>query len=183
MQTLQDAGLAAGTWVFDPTHTRIGATARHLMVSKVRGHFESFTGSITVGETPESSSVEVSIDTASIATGTADRDGHLKSPDFLDVENHPKMNFASTQVVPHGDNWKLTGDLTIRGATHPIELDLEFLGLQTDPWGNQKAVFEARGTLEREKWGLVWNVALESGGVLVSKNFDIEIEAQAALQA
>lgn len=181
--TLQEAGLAQGTWVIDPTHTRIGAVARHLMVTKVRGHFESFSGTIEVGETPADSSVQVTIDTNSIVTGTEDRDGHLKSPDFLDVENHPQISFQSTQIVPVGSKYRLIGDLTIRGATHPIELDMEFLGVHTDPWGNQKAAFEASGTLDREKWGLVWNVALESGGVLVSKQFGLEIELQAALQS
>lgn len=183
MTTLQQPTLATGTWKLDPTHTRIGATARHLMVTKVRGHFTGFDGTITVGESPETSSVEVTIDASTINTGTTDRDAHLTSADFLDVENHPQLTFSSTRVVPHGDRWKLIGDLTIRGATHPIELDLEFLGVQTDPWGNQKAAFGLSGTLDREKWGLVWNVALESGGVLVSKKFDIEIEAQAALQS
>lgn len=176
-------GLTAGTWTIDPTHTRIGAVARHLMVTKVRGHFESFSGTIEVGDTPQDSSVNVSIDTSSITTGTDDRDAHLKSPDFLDVENHPHITFESTEIAQVGDRYKLVGDLTIRGATNPIELDMEFLGVHTDPWGNQKAAFEARGTLEREKWGLVWNVALESGGVLVSKTFDLEIELQAGLQA
>lgn len=183
MTTMQESGLTNGTWVLDPTHTRIGATARHLMVTKVRGHFTAFSGTITVGDTPEESSVDVTIEAASINTGTSDRDGHLTSADFLDVANHPQITFRSTQVVPHGDGWKLVGDLTIRGATHPIELDLEYLGVHTDPWGNQKAAFELTGTLDREKWGLVWNVALESGGVLVSKQFAINIEAQAAMQA
>lgn len=181
MTTMQDTGLAQGTWVLDPTHTRIGATARHLMVTKVRGHFDSYSGTLIVGQTPQESSVQVTIEADSISTGTEDRDGHLKSPDFLDVANHPQITFSSTRIEPHGENFKLIGDLTIRGATHPIELDLEFLGVHTDPWGNQKAAFEASGTLDREKWGLVWNVALESGGVLVSKEFKIEIEAQAAL--
>lgn len=178
-----NSGLTFGTWVLDPTHTTIAATARHLMVTKVRGQFQTYTGTITVGDTPMESSVSVSIDSNSINTGTADRDAHLKSADFLDTETYPELTFVSTDVVPDGDNWKLIGDLTIRDTTRPIELDMEFLGVHTDPWGNQKAAFELRGTLDREKWGLVWNVALEAGGVLVSKQFTIEIEAQAALQA
>lgn len=174
---------APGTWVIDPTHTSIEAVARHLMVSKVRGRFESFSGTITVADRPEDSSVEISIDAASISSGTQDRDNHLRSPDFLDVDNHPTLTFRSTSVEPDGPAWKLHGELTIRGVTKPVTLDLTFLGATSDPWGNTKAAFEATGELERRQWGLTWNVPLDQGGLLVSETFQIEIEAQAAPQA
>lgn len=173
---------APGTWVIDPTHTTIEAVARHLMVTKVRGRFESFSGTITVAERAEDSSVEVSIDAASINTGTEDRNNHLRSADFLDVENYPRLVFRSTSVEPSGPAWKMTGDLTMRGVTKPVVLDLEFLGANPDPWGNTKAAFVATTELTRQEWGLTWNVPLDQGGLLVSEKFKIEIEAQAARQ-
>ena len=123
--------------------------------------------------------VEVSIDAASITTGTEDRDNHLRSGDFLDVENYPILTFRSTAIEADGDEWKLTGDLTIRDVTKPIVLELEFLGVAADPWGNNKAAFEASAEFNRKDWGLTWNVPLAQGGVLVSDKFKIEIEAQA----
>lgn len=168
-----------GTWVLDPTHTQIVVVARHMMVSKVRGSFKDFTGSIQVGDTPEASSVDVTIDAAGIDTGTTDRDNHLRSPDFLDVAAYPTITFKSTNVEQDGSDFKVTGDLTIKGITKPITLDLEYGGIAVDPWGNEKAVFSAHGSFDREDWGLGWNVALETGGWLVSKEFKIEIEAQA----
>lgn len=172
-----------GTWDIDPTHSTVSAVARHLVVSKVRGVFGTFSGTIVVAEDPTQSSVDVTIDAASIDTKVEDRDNHLRSPDFLDVENHPQLHFKSTSVQAHGDDWKVIGDLTMRGETHPVELDMEFLGVMKDPWGNDKAIFEAEAKIEREKWGLSWNAPLETGGVLVSKEFKIEIAAQAAKQA
>lgn len=171
---------APGTYVFDPTHTKIEAVARHLMVTKVRGHFRKYEGTVVVAEDPAQSSVELTITADSIDTGTPDRDGHLRSPDFLDVENHPTLTFRSTRIVPDGDSWKLTGDLTIIGKTNPVTLDLEFLGVIPDPWGNQKAAFSASGQFNRHDFGLSWNVPLDGGGVLVSEVFKIEIEAQLA---
>lgn len=170
----------AGTWAIDPTHSSIELTARHLMVSKVRGSFRDFSGTLTIGDSPESSSVEVSIDAASIDTGTEDRDNHLRSPDFLDVEKFPTITFNSTAIEPVNGAYRLVGDLTIKGVTKPITLDLEYLGTNTDPWGNEKAAFAATGKFDRENWDLGWNVALETGGWLVSKQFGIEIVVQAA---
>lgn len=174
---------AAGVWTIDPTHTQAEFVARHLMVTKVRGGFDDISGTIVVGEDPSESKVEVTIQMASVSTGTADRDAHLTSEDFFDVENHPTMTFVSTGVEPSGSSWKLTGDLTVRDITRPVALDFEFLGISTDPWGNAKAAFSASTELNREDWGLTWNVALEGGGVLVSKKATIEIEVQAALAA
>ena len=170
-----------GTWTIDPTHTTIGAVARHLVASKVRGSFKAFSGTIDMAESVEDSKVTVSIDASSIDTGVADRDAHLRSGDFLNVDEFPEMTFSSTAVRKVGEGYEIDGDLTMAGTTKPVTLELDYLGVMTDPWGNPKAMFAANGKLEREQWGLTWNAALESGGLLVSKTFDIEIEAQAAL--
>ncbi len=168
-----------GTWTLDPTHTRIGFVARHLMVTKVRGSFNSFAGTIEVADPIEGSSVQVSIDAESIATGTEDRDAHVRSADFLDVGNHPTLTFESTGVRKDGSDYLIDGMLTIVGVSKPVTLEVEFDGTATDPWGNTKAGFTASTTINREDWGLTWNAPLEAGGVLVSKEIKIEIEAQA----
>ena len=170
---------AVGTWVIDGSHTSAEFVARHLMVTKVRGSFGAITGTIEIAEDPTDSTVEVVIDTASISTGDADRDDHVKSPDFLNVADHPVMKFVSTAVHASESAWILAGDLTIKGISKPVALDFEFIGLATDPWGNQKAAFSATTTINREDWDLNWNVALDTGGVLVSKKVTIEIEMQA----
>ncbi len=170
-----------GTWHLDPAHTSIEFVARHLMVTKVRGGFGSFTGTVEIAENPTDSSVHIEVDMASVVTGNADRDGHLKSADFFDVENHPKMTFVSNSIVEKGDGYQVTGDLTVKGVTNPLTLDVEYLGVMTDPWGNAKAAFAGSGEVNREEWGLTWNAPLETGGVLVSKTAKIEIEAQAAM--
>jgi polyisoprenoid-binding protein YceI len=149
------------------------------MVTKVRGSFGEFSGSIEVAEPIENSSVSVELAASSISTGVADRDGHLKSADFLDVENHPTITFRSTGVRREGGEFKVDGELTIIGISKPVTLDVEFDGEATDPWGNAKAGFTASTAIDREDWGLTWNAALESGGLLVSKEIKIEIEAQA----
>jgi polyisoprenoid-binding protein YceI len=169
-----------GTWTIDPTHTVVGFMAKHLMVTKVRGSFKTFSGAITVGETPETSSVRVSIDAASIDTGTADRDNHLRSGDFLDVATFPTLTFTSTAVHANGSGYTVDGDLTIRDTTKPVTLEMTFDGTATDPWGNTKAAFTATTSINREDWGLTWNVPLETGGLLVSRDIKIEIEVQAA---
>lgn len=168
-----------GVWSIDPTHTQAEFVARHLMVSKVRGGFSEISGTIEVAEDPVDSKVEVTIGVASVSSGTDDRDAHLKSADFFDVENHPTMVFRSTKVEAVGSAWKLTGDLTIKDTTRPVVLDFEFIGVTPDPWGTAKAAFSATTELAREDWGLTWNVPLEGGGVLVSKTVKLEIEAQA----
>jgi len=175
-QTLPDSG----TWNLDPAHSSIEFVARHLVVTKVRGGFGSFTGTIEIADNPTESVISIEVDMASVATGSADRDGHLTSPDFFDVENHPHMTFVSTSIIDKGDGYQVTGDLTVRGVTNPMTLDVDYLGVMTDPWGNAKAAFSASGEVNREDWGLTWNAPLEAGGVLVSKTAKIEIEAQAA---
>ena len=172
---------AVGTWTIDPTHTQAEFVARHLMVSKVRGGFATIDGSIVVAEDPSDSTVEIVIDASSVSSGTTDRDAHLTSEDFFDVATYPQIRFVSTSVEPNGSDWRLLGDLTIKDVTKPITLDFSFLGIINDPWGNPKAVFSASTQVEREDWGLTWNVPLEGGGVLVSKTIKLEIEAQAAL--
>ena len=172
---------AVGTWTIDPTHTQAEFVARHLMVSKVRGGFATIDGSIVVAEDPSDSTVEIVIDASSVSSGTTDREAHLTSEDFFDVATYPEIRFVSSSVEPNGSDWRLLGDLTIKDVTKPITLDFSFLGIINDPWGNPKAVFSASTQVEREDWGLTWNVPLEGGGVLVSKTIKLEIEAQAAL--
>lgn len=176
------AAPAPGIWKFDPTHSALTITARHLMVTKVRGTFEEMDVHVVVAEEPRDSTVEVVAKTASVTTGVADRDGHLRSPDFLDVENYPTITFRSTGITPDGDGWKLSGDLTIRDVTKPVTFDLSFDGSAQDPYGNTKAAFTAAGEIDREDWGLTWNVPLEGGGVLVSKRFGVEFDIQATLE-
>jgi polyisoprenoid-binding protein YceI len=175
---------AAGTWSIDGSHSSVEFVVRHLMVAKVRGRFADFSGTIEVGETPEASSVEVAIETASITTGDRQRDGHLLSPDFFDAEANPTINFRSTGVRPvSGERYAVDGELTVHGETKPVTLDLEYQGSITDPFGNDKAVFSASTEIDREDWGLTWNQALESGGVLVGKKAKIEIEIEAVHNA
>jgi polyisoprenoid-binding protein YceI len=172
-----------GTWAIDPGHTSAGFVARHLMVTKVRGNFTDVEGVVTVADDPIQSSVEATLKTASIDTRNADRDAHLRSPDFFDVETFPTISFRST-AVRHvkGDDWKLDGELTIKGVAKPVTLDVEFEGLTPDPWGGQRAAFSASTEVDREEWGLNWNVALETGGLLVSKKIKLELDVQLVKQ-
>ncbi len=169
-----------GVWTFDPAHTSIGFVVKHLMAAKVRGGFKSFSGSIEQGEDAESTSVTVSIDTASIDTGAVDRDNHLRSPDFFDAEKHPTISFESTQITGEGTDYTVVGDLSIKGVTKQVTIDMTYGGLMSDPWGNEKAIFSGSTTIDREEFGLTWNQALETGGWLVGKKVDIELEVQAA---
>ena len=173
----------AGIWHIDPLHSDLRITARHLMVAKVRGTFEDLDAIIVVAEDPKQSTVEIEAKAASVTTGTRDRDTHLRSADFLDAEQHPLITFRSTDLSAAGRKWKLTGDLTIRGVTRPVQFDLAFEGATTDPYGTIKAGFTAVGEIERRDWGLTWNVPLENGGMLVSEKFKIEFDLEAALQS
>jgi polyisoprenoid-binding protein YceI len=173
----------AGTWKIDHMHSDLRIVARHLMVAKVRGTFQDFDGSIVVAEDPLQSYAEIEAKAASVTTGTTDRDNHLRSADFLDAEQHPLVTFKSTSLEPAGKNWRLTGDLTIRDVTRPVTFDLTFEGATADPYGNTKAGFTLSGEIERRDWGLVWNVPLENGGMLVSEKFKIEFDVEAGLQA
>lgn len=172
----------AGVWDLDPAHSDLRITARHLMVTKVRGTFAQITGSLEVAEDPTESTVRIEARADSVTTGVPDRDQHLRSADFLDAENFPLVTFASTDLTENGEDWKLAGDLTIRGVTRPVSFDLSYEGSVVDPYGQTKAAFVARGEVHREEFGLTWNVPLEGGGVLVSKSFQVEFEAQATLR-
>jgi polyisoprenoid-binding protein YceI len=172
-------GLSTGTWSIDPTHTEVGFIARHLMVSKVRGKFTDVSGTVVVADDITASTAEVSIRTASVSSGTADRDAHLRSGDFFDSETFPEMTFRSTSF----DGDTLVGELTIKGVTKPVTLDVEFNGTATDPWGNEKAGFEATGEIDRTDWGLTWNANLEKGGVLVSEKIKLALDIQLGKQA
>jgi polyisoprenoid-binding protein YceI len=176
-------GVAQGTWQIDPAHSTIAAVARHMMITKVRGYFHTFSGAVHVGPTLEETSAEASIDTTSIDTRQDMRDNHLKSPDFLDVENHPSIDFRSTAIEEAGDGrYRVTGDLTIRGVTKPIVLDAEFGGVNVNPFGKTVAFVSAEADLDRESYGMTWNQAIESGGVLVSKRFKLELDLQLVKQ-
>ena len=175
---------AAGTYLLDAAHKRVGFVARHMMVSKVRGEFADATATITVAEDPMQSSVTATIQATSINTAQADRDAHLRSPEFLDVENFPTLEFRSTGVKSwDGNEFVLTGELTIKGVTRPVELEVEFEGVGRSPFGQDVFGFSATTEIDREEFGLTWNVALETGGVLVGKKIKIEIEGEAVRQA
>lgn len=169
---------APGTYTIDPAHSTAGFTVRHLGLAKVRGVFSDLTGAITVAENIEDSSVEATIQAASIDTREPDRDTHLRSPDFLDVEQFPTMEFRSTAVRGSGANWEVEGDLTIHGVTKPVILEVEFEGVAKDPWGNTRAGFSAETEITRDDFGLTWNQPLETGGWLVGKQVKIEISAE-----
>jgi polyisoprenoid-binding protein YceI len=173
-----------GTWVLDPSHTRLGFTAKHAMVSKVRGSFDVFEGELVLdGENPAASRARVVVDTASISSGSDQRDEHLRSGDFLDVENHPQMVFESTEVRQRGDDvFEMVGKLTIKDVTRPLTITAELEGVNADPWGNTKIGFEGSSSFSRKDFGLTWNVALEAGGVLVSDKITLTLDVQAAKQ-
>ncbi|GAA4934272.1 polyisoprenoid-binding protein YceI [Nonomuraea thailandensis] len=171
---------AAGTYNLDVAHTTIGFVVKHMMVSKVRGHFGAFSGSVTIAENPLESGAELSIQAESISTGVPDRDGHLRSDDFLSAEKFPQITFKSTRVVGHsGDEFVVAGDLTIRDVTKEVELAVEYGGVGTNPWGQEVWGFSIKTEIDREEFGLTWNQALETGGVLVGKKIKIEIEGEA----
>jgi polyisoprenoid-binding protein YceI len=175
---------AAGTYLLDAAHKRVGFVARHMMVSKVRGEFADATATITVAEDPMQSSVTATIQAASINTVQADRDGHLRSPEFLDAEQFPTLEFRSTEVKSRdGNEFVLAGELTIKGVTRPVDLEVEFEGVGRTPFGTDVFGFTATTEIDREDFGLTWNVALETGGVLVGKKIKIEIEGEAVRQA
>ena len=174
-------------WDLDPAHTTIEFAVKHMMFTTVRGRFTKFSGTLRVDERdPNLSGVDVDIDAASIDTGVGDRDAHLRSADFLDVENHPRITFRSTDVqgahAKDGDRFRVAGELDIRGQAMPVTLDVTFEGIGKDPWGKQRSGFAARAEIDRREWGLKWNQALEAGGVLVANTVKIEIEAQAVKQ-
>lgn len=173
----------AGDYVLDPSHTRLGFSARHAMVTKVRGNFEDFEGTAHIDTTtPANSKVEVTIHAASVTTGNEQRDGHLKTPDFFDIENHPTISFTSTNVKRDGSEWAITGDLTINGVSKPVTIDFEETGSAKDPYGNTRIGFEGATTIDRTDWNLNFNATLETGGVLVSEKVKLEFDISAIAQ-
>ncbi|MBO0867693.1 MAG: YceI family protein [Micromonosporaceae bacterium] len=174
---------APGEYELDPAHTRVGFIARHLMVAKVRGAFDEVTGVIQIADEPLQSSVTATIHAASITTAQSDRDNHLRSADFLDCEKHPTIEYRSTGVKAVGDNeFVVAGELTIKQASRPVDMRVVFEGLSRDPWGKDVVGFSATAEIDREEFGLTWNVPLEGGGVLVGRQVKIEIEGEAAVR-
>jgi polyisoprenoid-binding protein YceI len=172
----------AGSWKIDPGHAEVGFVGRHFMLTKVRGRFTGVEGTVELADDPRESRVSVVIDVSSVNSGDETRDAHLRSADFFDAENHKEATFESTAVTWDGTAGTVTGELTIKGVSRPVTLDIDYLGYALDPWDNHRAVFSAKGRIDREDWGLTWNMPLAKGGLLVSKEIDIEIEAELILQ-
>jgi polyisoprenoid-binding protein YceI len=169
-----------GDYTIDPTHTRLGFSARHAMVTTVRGQFTDFAGTAHIDSAnPAASRVELAIQTASIDTGVADRDGHLRSADFFDADNNKEITFVSTKVERDGADWAITGDLTIKGVSKPVTIEFEQTGSARDPFGNLRVGFEGVASINRKDWDLTWNAALETGGVLVSEKIKLEFDVSA----
>jgi polyisoprenoid-binding protein YceI len=169
---------AAGTWRIDPGHAEVGFVGRHFGLTKVRGRFTGVAGDVVVADDPADSQVTVEIDVASVHSGDATRDDHLRSADLFDAAAHPTATFRSTGLALEGTSGRLAGELTLKGVTRPLTLDVDYLGHARDPWDNDRAVFSASATLDREDWGLTWNMLLEAGGLLVSKEIRLEIEVE-----
>jgi polyisoprenoid-binding protein YceI len=180
------SGLQVSRWQLDPAHTQVEFRAKHMMITTVRGRFSDVSGTIEADEAnPENSSVEIRIDARSIDTRSRDRDTHLRSEDFLDVERHPEITFRSKRIegahAEAGDEFRVVGDLTIRGETKEVDLDATYEGQARDPWGGTRAGFSGSTKIDRREWGLKWNQALETGGILVSNDIRIELQVQAVL--
>lgn len=172
-------GLIPGVWTVDASHSEVGFSARHLMVSKVKGRFTQYDATVTVAPNVLDSTVQATVQMDSVETRDEQRDGHLKSADFFHAEEHPVMTFTSTGIRENGSDFYLDGDLTIKNVTHPVTFDLEFNGVSGDPWGGVRAGFSAETEINRKDWGLEWNVALETGGVLVGEKIKLTLEIEA----
>ena len=177
--------MALGTWNIDPSHSAIAFSVRHMVISKARGRFTKWSGELQFdAEKPRASSVQVTIDPASIDTADAQRDAHLRSPDFFDVEKYPQATFKSTKVQElSGDRLHITGDLTVHGVTRPVSFEAIFEGSAKDPWGGERAGFSGSTSIDRKDFGLRWNQALETGGVLVGDKVELTLEIEAVKQA
>ena len=181
MSTVTVPAALTGSYAIDPTHSSIGFVTRHAMVSKVRGSFNEFDGTgYFDADDPARSSLQLTIKAASIDTRNADRDAHLRGNDFFDTERHPEITFVSTSVDRvDDDRYRVSGDLTMKGLTKPVTIDVEHTGVAVDPFGNQRIGLEGRATVNRKDWGITWNAALEAGGVLVSEKVTLEFEVSA----
>jgi polyisoprenoid-binding protein YceI len=170
-----------GEYRIDPGHSRLGFVARHAMIAKVRGHFGDVDGTLQIdADDPTRSSASVRVAVASVSTGDAQRDGHLRSPDFFDVDTYPELTFTSTRIDQVDDEtFRVHGDLTIRGITKPVTIDVEHTGVALDPFGNLRAGFEGKAEVNRKEWGLTWNAALETGGLLISEKIKLELDISA----
>ena len=168
----------AGTWSIDPGHTEVGFVGRHLGLTKTRGRFTGVDGTVHVAADPTASTIDVTIDMASVESGSTNRDDSLRSANWFDVDNHPTARFRSTAITVDGTGGTVTGDLTIKGITRPVVLDVEYLGYARDPWGNDRAAFSATATINREDWGVTNSMALDSGRLLVSKRIQLEFELE-----
>lgn len=166
-------------WSVDPVHSHVGFSVRHMMVTTVRGTFKTFTGTMNIGDDFSSASIEGEIDVASIDTGNADRDNHLRANEFFDAPNHPKITFKSTRIEKKGDDFVVHGDLTIRGVTKPISLDVEYAGSSKNPYGQVIVGASVRGSINRKDFGVSWSALLETGGMAVSDTVKLEIDVQA----
>lgn len=177
------SGLVPGTWNIDPSHSQVGFTVRHLMVSKVRGEFSGFSGAVTIAEDLLASSVSAEVDVASVSTRDAGRDEHLRSSDFFAIEDHPTWSFRSTGIGATSDpsEYVLRGDLTLRGVTRPVEFALEVHGVSPDPWGGTRAGFTATTKVNRKDYGIDWNLPVDGGGVVVGDKVEITLEIEAVL--
>jgi polyisoprenoid-binding protein YceI len=173
---------AAGTWQIDPGHAEVGFVGRHFMLTKVRGRFTGIEGSVVIAENPNDSKVIVKINMESVNSGDDARDNHLRSADFFDVATHTSATFESDSVTWNGQSGSMTGNLTIKGTSRPVTLHISYVGYARDPWDNDRAVFSAHGRVNREDWNLTWNMPLANGGLLVSKEIDLEIEVETILQ-
>ena len=182
-QTVTIPGYVAGTWTIDALHSEVGFSVRHMMVSKVRGKFTKFAGELVTAENPLDSAVTAEIDLASIDTGSEQRDGHLRSPDFFDTDNHPQMTYRSAGIRADGGDYVLDGELTLKGVTRRVPLKLELNGFGPDAYGGTRAGFTATGQINRADFGVTWNAAIEGGGVVVADKVDIHLEIEAVLQA
>lgn len=178
MTTATDLGLQTGKWVIDPIHSNVEFSVRHMMVSKVRGRFNDFSGEVEVDEDITKSKVNATINVASIDTRDENRDGHLKSADFFDVENYPTITFTSTEIVPDGSDYIIKGDLTIKGTTKGVELKAEFNGAGPDAYGGVRSGMSATTKISRKEFGLTWNAMLETGGAVVGDEVTIHLEVE-----
>lgn len=177
------SGLTPGVWTLDMSHSEIGFSVRHAGISKVRGRFTEASAEAHIGHSLAESSLQATVKTSSFDSGDANRDAHVRGAEFFDVENYPEMTFRATSVEGDGEDYTLTGDLTIRGITKPVELEVEFTGVAVDPFGATRAGFSAEAEISRKEYGLTWNAALETGGFLVSDKVKINVEAALVKQS